>query len=265
MDAEVLRPAVAGHVIGAEEKVPDREQAGEVLVPRRAFAGVVPAVEDGRGDHGAERAEVPIHVRVQKDRVEGEDGGGAERDDGIEAEEQEWRDLGEFVHEVVDRVHAHAAEPVEILGAVVHGVKRPPFAGVKQAVRPVADEVGEEVDLDGLEPERLAADRAEAAVFAEFECLDRHDLREHEHGGGQDDDEARERLGEDDGGEPVDDIRPPATAEDGLGPAAGDEPLDDEEDDREDGKGDEGADDGLVERHADGRRMSAEIRTRSSA
>ena len=49
---------------------------------------MVPAVEDGRGDDPAQRAEIPVHIRVDEDGVEGEDRRGAEGDGGVVAEEK---------------------------------------------------------------------------------------------------------------------------------------------------------------------------------
>jgi hypothetical protein len=249
MDAEILRPAAARHVVGSEENVPKRQQPREVLVPRLAVARMVPAVKHRRRDHGAQRAEVPVHVRVEKNRVEREHGRGAQRDGGIEAEQQDRRDLRELVHQVVDRMHAHAAEPVQVLGAVMHSVERPPFAGMKKSVRPVADEIGEQVDCDRLEPERLAAERAVAAVFAEPQDVDGRDLREHEPDGGQDEQQPHERLGEQDRDEPVGDIGPPTPADDRLDAPAADEAFDQEKDQRKNHQADRGAKDGLVDGH----------------
>ena len=83
--------------------------------------------------------------------------------------------MAELGDEIVDRMDAHAAEPIEIFRAVVDGVKGPPAAAVKEAVGPVTHEIGDEKNLDDLQPERLAGERAEAVVGPGLEPGDGRD------------------------------------------------------------------------------------------
>jgi len=67
--AVALRPVV-GLVRGAEQQVPQRQEAGEVLVEALFVRSVVPVVVLRRGDHPAQVREAPAHVGVDENRVE---------------------------------------------------------------------------------------------------------------------------------------------------------------------------------------------------
>ncbi len=74
VDAEIGGGLSGGEIGGVEEQVPEREETGEISVDGFGGAGVVPAME-GRGDEDvAERAECPVHVGVDEDGVETEEG-----------------------------------------------------------------------------------------------------------------------------------------------------------------------------------------------
>ena len=95
-NAEVFRRAIARHVVGAEDPIPEREEASEVLVPRGAIFRVVPPVEGRRDDKAAQRTEIPIKRCMHEDGVVGENRGDIERHERVEAQQQKRAALAEF-------------------------------------------------------------------------------------------------------------------------------------------------------------------------
>jgi len=216
VDAKVRGHPVARQVKGAEEPVPGRQQPGEVLVPRLAVPRVVPPVKRGRRQHQPERPEVPVHVRVEEDRVESQyrrRGHGQHR---IKPQQQNGEDLGDAVDQLVHGVHADAAEPVEVLRRVVHGVERPPAPTVENPVGPVADEVDQHQNLHRLQPERLFAERPEAGEGTRAHGIRRHHARRHQQRRDHHEYAAHERLGDDRGEHEVGGVRPPPAPKEGL-------------------------------------------------
>lgn len=69
-DAEVGGPLPVRQVEGAEQKIPERKQAREVLVEGLGLATVMPAVKGGAGNHETQGAKAPGNVGVQQDGVE---------------------------------------------------------------------------------------------------------------------------------------------------------------------------------------------------
>ena len=231
MDAEVRGRPVPREVKGAEEPVPEREQPGEVLVPRLTVARVVPPVKRGGRQHQAERPEVPVHVRVEEDRVERQHRRRREGERRVEAQQQDGEDVRDAVHQLIHGVDAHAAEPIEVLRRVVHGVERPPAPAVEHPVRPVPDEVDQHHNLDRLQPERLLAEGPEAGEGPRPQRLRRHHARRHQQGRDHHQHAAHEGLGDHRGEHEVGGVRPPPAPEERLLPAAapGQHALDQEE------------------------------------
>ena len=58
----------------SEHQIPKRKQTGEVLIERFLIGSVVPAMECGSRDCVFENAKAPINVRMQQQRIDGEDG-----------------------------------------------------------------------------------------------------------------------------------------------------------------------------------------------
>ncbi len=112
-------------------------------------------------DQPAKPAQLQPDIGVQQQRVPAVDQR-IEGDGGVgEAHEQDGRELRGGDHHLIDRMHAIGGQPVELLDAVMHGVK-PPQEGdrVQQPVHPVEAEVGDQHHLDQLQPERLGGHRA---------------------------------------------------------------------------------------------------------
>jgi len=87
---------------------------------------------------------------------------------------------------------------------------------MEKAMGPVGEEIDEHVDLDGLQPNGLAAERAEAAIFSHPQHIAGGEPGDDEDAEREDEEVTDDRLGEQDGGEPIDDVGAPAFAEDGL-------------------------------------------------
>ena len=83
MDAKILRQPMPRHIVGAENNVPEREESGEIFIDGRRVLRVMPAMEDGRRDHGAQRPEIPVHVGMQEDGVKSQEAGDPQRNRGI--------------------------------------------------------------------------------------------------------------------------------------------------------------------------------------
>jgi len=129
-------------VVGAEEEIGPRREVAEVLYA--IAAQVVPVVQLGRAQQHAQRAERQPHVRVDEDRPHSaqrdQPGDLAER----EAEHERRRVDRQLRQQAVDGVLAVRGQPVQMLRAVVDGVKAPQDRQrVAGAMEPVDTDVAE--------------------------------------------------------------------------------------------------------------------------
>ena len=226
---EVLRWAIDGHVVGAENPIPEDEQTAEVFVPRLAILGMMPAVKDRSGDDAAQGAEIPVDIGVDENGVEGEDRRGGERDEGIETEQENRGGLAQFGDQIVHGMHPDTAQPVEVFRTVMDGVEGPPSTLVKEPVAPVADEIREKKNLDDLKPDRLPGERTKAPVGAGLEGLDGRSPEPDEEGQRENQTEPREPLRDEGGEKPKAGVHAPATPQEWQPAPPAQEALDDEE------------------------------------
>src|SRR4030095_17144572 len=69
-DAGFSRQSIFRHPERSEQQIPKRKSPGEIGVAALFSRGMMPAVEDRRGNHIPERAEVPVEIGVDEDRME---------------------------------------------------------------------------------------------------------------------------------------------------------------------------------------------------
>ena len=229
-----------GHVESAEQEIPDRKKAGEILVDGLGLTTVMPTMEGWCGDEETKWTEIPVHTGMNEDGVESKKGSGGKGDPRVESEEKKGADLKKLADEVVDGVDADTAEPIEVFGAVVDGVERPPAAKMKETMGPVRDEICQKVDFESLNGDGLAGKRTESRVslIAEIRGIGKAEKDEQSCWNQQC--AAAEQLCEKRGDEPVGNVSEPALTQEGpSGPAK--QALDDEEDKAEGEKTDKGA------------------------
>ena len=85
------------------------------------------------GDDTSQRTEIPTHVGVQQDGVQGEERRVCRKCSEWEPQQHENHYLRQAAQHIVDRMQPHRGQPVELFGTVVHGVKFPECAAVKGA------------------------------------------------------------------------------------------------------------------------------------
>src|SRR5690242_17149272 len=71
VDAIGVRQRLLRHVERTEQKIPDRERAGEVLSAAAIRRGVVPAMKHRPGDHVFEWAKRPVQIGMHEGRRRG--------------------------------------------------------------------------------------------------------------------------------------------------------------------------------------------------
>jgi len=164
---------------------------------------------DGRDDHMAQGAPVPIDIGVSEEREDAQERPGRRRGDGVEPEQDEREHQQGVGEHVVDGVGADAAEPVELLGTMVHGVEAPERAAVEPAVDPVEQEIAQQEGQGELRPARELRDRPEAAVLVGLQRLERDDPRRHEDHHAEDDDHDEvQRIGQEGVDHPAEEVGP---------------------------------------------------------
>lgn len=84
-DPKLRRLPTHWQIEGAEEEIPHGEQSCEILVDAVRFARVMPAVEGGAGDDGAQGAEIPGDIGVEEESVEDEERSDTGEDQRFEA------------------------------------------------------------------------------------------------------------------------------------------------------------------------------------
>ena len=107
-----------------------------------------------RRDHRAEWPPVPIEIGVNENGHEREhrhDSGDCHR----RKTECQHRQRPHNPHDgIVDRMNAHGRQPIEIDRRMVDGMEATEPAPVKGAMHPIADEIADRQNGDGLDPKR---------------------------------------------------------------------------------------------------------------
>ena len=156
----VLRgPLVARHVVGAEDPIDPRHVHREILVDGLRRRAVVPVMESRHHEHPLQPAAPKPDVRVDEHRVKRhkyEIGVHGRR---REAQQHYWNQSEPSGDDDVDQVEARSGNPVERDARVMDRVK-PPERGhrVKEPMRRVLAEVGDDHHLDKLQRQRLRLD-----------------------------------------------------------------------------------------------------------
>ena len=112
-------------------------------------------MEGGRDEDMAQRAEGPVHIRMNEDGVEAEQGGREERCRRRKAQQQKGRGEEDIADDFIHRVTAEGAEPVKLPRAVMHRVEGPQPPPVKQPMNPVEQEITQHDCARALQPRLL--------------------------------------------------------------------------------------------------------------
>jgi len=206
-DAEVGWHFVLGKIEGAKEHVPGCDESGEIFIDGFGFLGVVPAMEVRTGDDVAQGAEIPVEIGMKKNRVERDEGKVCGQRSRIISGKKEGNHLHGSRQRLVQRMKPDAAEPVDIGRAMMHGVKGPEASAMKKAVHPIANQIGQEKNLESLQPERLPGERAKAMVTVGLKRLPGESENENERNHGEDNREARDEAGDQRREEPVEHVQ----------------------------------------------------------
>ena len=125
---EISYKSIAGRMlltlIGAEDAVPDDQDAAIVLVEVKIVAAVMDAVV-GRGvEDAVEGAEPADKLRMDPGLV-GLDRQYAEKDDFRRQAGEQQRDVADEAPHALGGAEAHAGDDVHVAGGMVHGMLRP--------------------------------------------------------------------------------------------------------------------------------------------
>ena len=145
--------------VGAEQNIHEWGDVG--VVAGLAFARVMPMMKFGRADEPSQGSDGKSDVGMDvdgPDAAEGEESG--ER---FEWEAQKECGKVDEAHGIdgIERMLAMGSQPIEVLGAVMDGMKAPKeFEAMLQTMSPIDKEVAEKNHFDGLKPPGLRSDCA---------------------------------------------------------------------------------------------------------
>ena len=149
LNPEARGTIFAGQMPRSEQPIPDAEDRAIISDPVFAAlvfdARVMPLVKDWRAEHVSQRAERPIHIRVNQQRRRADENIGRNHGGDGQSENQQNDPDDGGVQNLADRMQPRGGEPVEFLARVVDDVKRPQHRETMVGtVNPIRKKVGDD-------------------------------------------------------------------------------------------------------------------------